>query len=1440
MPYTGQLGTSDSQLGSIVLGSPPEEGGGGGASFTADAVISATPAGSLTADAVLRTVVSGLVTGDAALSSSTSSSISADACLLATIAGSLTADAILSTTASSAFTADAAVGEFGFTANAVIAVTASVNAFTADAILITDVFEDYFDRADGALGSDWTDIDPDLEIVSQAVEVPAGQWGDASPVHSPLVSLPSFTMFDFWVPSDPADGYHGYEIDANGRYAYIDNDSSDPSTLWTAYVQGSTSGDMEFPVEPNTWYRYRGYDPEFQNEPWGLKIWKRDEPEPELWTYVNVAEFAPGTYLSHYMYLDATGGSAEPSRVDGVRIFTTSGYQLPGIATFTANAVIQRTQESAAGGPVAARSAYATSGSISSVMSWYIPEGSGAKIGDLAFAFITWDMLEGAYTWDGTSGSIDGWTILANHQSTDDQGLVILWRVMDRNSFRTSGAPNYLILTGGANYYSTLWVTYSDAGMSGLALTAAGPPPPYSTSLSLDTSLLPAGHRWLNVWASGLFFGSLTDTSTPADDFTIPTFHNTWSGLTYFERATTSAPSALTATASDADLLLGAAISLHDRLRGFTADAEILIIPIFEDFPADATILKVAVDSLSANAIFGSSSEFSFSTQAIIAPRAFLADAVFFSSAGAASLTADAEIHLVGAAFGSFSADAVIGRVVFSDDFNRADGDPGSPWTADNTIGIEGNTLVVPGSGAAGVLAWGQLNLDPSSDVTQGTVTTIDVLVPVLGSSGDYWWVEFDGSTPGDQTTPARMGWVYHWTDGLYYLGAWGTSDTEIVLEEGEWYTFKLYFSESPDETPLLKFWKRSDPEPHEYQIIGEFDTILFNQESYLYLESRPAGNTVLDVVVDNYTITVYGPVVRFGSFSASAVLKKTIERSTPEAIQYVGFSTQQATTSTNPYTKFFTPGGVIQPGDLILVFGSFGNGNATITSSTTSVFLGRYVHIAGSTLPNLAVVAHGVANPLASLGLSVSGGLQPKILTLVALRNAAYGVRAAEYVATVSSSNLHVIPAGTLDLQSTGSIVISAFNSTLFTLTQSQGTTILSTGIGTSVNTLLAYHSFGVDGPSPAISASAVGVSTARRAAILEIVPRGGLFADAVIGDGATVGSFTANAFIVIPAPTTLIFEDTFTRVVPAGMGGNWELSRTSTGAFSSVDGFTATFTPYSESPFASIFVGYPMPSTGVLTMDVLWPNTLNGGAFDIDIITRESFNSQLIVGGLGNKQIGSASDRVPIFPEDNQWYSLRFEWNNNYNRTWFWKRSDPEPSEWLVTGSALLVSPQLAELTVVNDIRIDNVRIYTDDGIWWSHHGFNANAIKLRQFGLKDTFDGTHDTGQWVGMLFFVCDAAFAYGFKADAYILKTGGRVSASFSADALIVTYDVFRADAVIAEPIRTQHERDGGDHTGVDLETVHTLAFAIDDMPQGTNLRDVLIEIDARISALEAG
>jgi hypothetical protein len=183
-----------------------------------------------------------------------------------------------------------------------------------------EVISDDFDR--GSLGAGYDDIN-DVSIVSNALEAAADTWGETYLTAS-VLPLPATVAFDFYVPAT-IDGYHGYQLDASGRYLYVDNDDYFDVGVgsWSVYsspLAGGLGAGFGFAVTPDTWYRAKGYLAASAGDTFHLKVWERDDPEPD-WQYSEVYGFAPASPGDprHYIYLDAVDAT-EPSRMDNIEI----------------------------------------------------------------------------------------------------------------------------------------------------------------------------------------------------------------------------------------------------------------------------------------------------------------------------------------------------------------------------------------------------------------------------------------------------------------------------------------------------------------------------------------------------------------------------------------------------------------------------------------------------------------------------------------------------------------------------------------------------------------------------------------------------------------------------------------------------------------------------------------------------------------------------------------------------------------------------------------------------------------------------------------------------------------------------------------------------------------------------------------------------------------
>lgn len=142
MAFTGILGTGDSQLGQIILGSAPA-GGAVTTSFTADAILRRGQSASFTLDAQITlgtSTVSTSFTADAVITSTVtiSTSFTANAVLSKTQSASFTANAVIKRSQSTSLTADSIIRKTqtaSFTANAYL-LKVVTRLFTADAVIL--------------------------------------------------------------------------------------------------------------------------------------------------------------------------------------------------------------------------------------------------------------------------------------------------------------------------------------------------------------------------------------------------------------------------------------------------------------------------------------------------------------------------------------------------------------------------------------------------------------------------------------------------------------------------------------------------------------------------------------------------------------------------------------------------------------------------------------------------------------------------------------------------------------------------------------------------------------------------------------------------------------------------------------------------------------------------------------------------------------------------------------------------------------------------------------------------------------------------------------------------------------------------------------------------------------------------------------------------------
>lgn len=189
-------------------------------------------------------------------------------------------------------------------------------------------FSDNFNRAE--LGSNYAfdggnPNDPSsITIIDNELVVPANAWGSLD-LLIPSEPFPTIIEYDIWVPPDPADGYHGFQVEtaALNVYGYIDNAAS--AGHWVVYL-GLDSA--EFPVEPDTWYRVKFYHSNVVGAPYNFKVWDRNGAEPDDWL-LETTSTASAPITGHYIYMDAAGGNIYPTKIDNLEIYPAAADPIP-------------------------------------------------------------------------------------------------------------------------------------------------------------------------------------------------------------------------------------------------------------------------------------------------------------------------------------------------------------------------------------------------------------------------------------------------------------------------------------------------------------------------------------------------------------------------------------------------------------------------------------------------------------------------------------------------------------------------------------------------------------------------------------------------------------------------------------------------------------------------------------------------------------------------------------------------------------------------------------------------------------------------------------------------------------------------------------------------------------------------------------------------------
>lgn len=907
-------------------------------------------------------------------------------------------------------------------------------------------------------------------------------------------------------------------------------------------------------------------------------------------------------------------------------------------------------------------------------------------------------------------------------------------------------------------------------------------------------------------------------------------------------------------TTTSASLTADAAFSSTVSVEGnITADAVILA-TLAASVAGDAVLRTTSPGSITADGIVRVTTAASFSVDAVVPPY-FVADAVLL---GLTHFTADAIVRLVASASFTadavvffelyeftFTADALIFGIVWFDDFNRANENPlGDPYR--HMLGDEAqiisNELVQPYDTINSLTTFSGYRgyaVVPAISINQ-----IDIFIPASPDNNFYLEIDNRGILGSDGQWYGQFWWMF-WDSGSDFLIASDSLNETVTLTLNTWYTIKVMHGDN-DHPTRLKYWPRATTEPSAWQVevanSFSYATEPFSDQLGLFLGSGDPTDTR----ADNFLIasTESGAFVGFGSLTAAAVLFKTqvFAGVNPDGPEPYAVSTGTANGLGGSLSFLNPPGAVV--GDFAVVIGAITGAATTNQIGGVGGSLSDTIFTkAGFWTPSnsnltfavfYATVTADFFGGWPSISWSWSSGSSFRAAVLLVIRRTQHFVRNVTPYFDTTSTDQQTIPAGTAELAFDNSLAILGFGSA------TTGVTSFLPPINAvewaDVNATNGFTHVALEvalspqfaGSTPAWTADSQGANTGTYAVIVEVPTIAGLTADAYLKGNA----FTLDAYL-IPDPNQtypVIFEDRFDdRITTNGWGGVWQPTQLDNA------GLTADGTAGVNTADATYsLTGYPLVGAYA------------SYAFDLKFVTRSTFSFirlesndhtglslQLFINGAGGVILNGVSGSWADVP--NQWFSVLVNIFPDRADVYLWPRGTAQPGVRTI-GAANIVSTFFeTELDIAapnGDVRIDNFVVASLVGTWQRRYLVFGDAIVKRTMTTHAVFGFPVDNT-------ILCEAEIARGFKADAVVTNATPR---TVTANAVLVTYFLFHADAVLHDDTRVQHARSGPDHTGVDYELVHTLAASIGFNPvylAGTNLRDLLIAIDERLSELEA-
>lgn len=658
---------------------------------------------------------------------------------------------------------------------------------------------------------------------------------------------------------------------------------------------------------------------------------------------------------------------------------------------------------------------------------------------------------------------------------------------------------------------------------------------------------------------------------------------------------------------------------------------------------------------------------------------------------------------------------------------------------------------------------------------------------------------------------------------------------TGVPLDEDTWYTVKAMGGTFgvPDR---IKVWKRGDPEPD--WMVEEQSEGYVDEPSTLGYTGEFGSFETEPLYLDNWLFTALEPGFFHASDSitANAIIKKTTAYDTFSELVPAVVASASALGSSGSASASFTGlslddflvavgvvSGFIPESQIGGVRGTLGGPTFTrqayLTSNTTTygVWFTSVRPMIGGGVPSTYV-------------WEWSAGTSTRILFLAKVTNSRKIVNnSVRYGADLVAGTTVTIPAGTGEILLNGSLALPTFGTTSSSIT-SFSPPINATELADRVLSVLKAainQTQGVaQGDNPEWTATLNGGGTSLSQGIyVEVPPSAPLLANAVIkGLG---NNFLANA--IITTPMSLIWEDLFNdRFATNGWGGVWQsIPGEESGV--SADGAQGTVT--NTGTGQRRLTGYPVIGVGRYTFDFIFEQRSTFTEITVESIATSGYGMLVLFNSFHGVTVGGSNQSFTFAL--NQWYSADI---NNFGSTTtvsWWRRDTPEVSTSLTGTNVAAPSfvPRWWVKSTTTTTRVDNVRAYTGAG-WKRFYTFIANAIVKKTQTTKPP-PLAHIP------LAFSSDAVLNRGGRIpfDAYLRNAP--ITASVLANAVIVLHHTFEAHAVLIEDTRARHARDGHEHTGVDHAIHHTLAATIEGYLAGENLHDVLVDIDARLSELEA-